>query len=962
MEKIIEMPYVKGMESNYRPASQYRGAGRCQTARAHDLGFTTEKNEIFDNAVSKLDVIRLFFAGELEIEEISTDLMSQGIENPLEQKKAVRDLLRYLMGQSKNDKITVPETRYFVVNGERVKVSPTLVFERDNEIEVVTVRTGKPTVMQRGKKRDASVESSLEMFFNLIYARSLVKSGEKKIVKSSFHFLRKNTDKAGIASHYDSEFYGAPADGNVVTLNGGWHKGGDSLYSKSDEAYLAQLTGFLEGIPAEQCSEDDCKSCSNKAACKYQKSPERHEVKAKKKGEKFEYSPVQSAIIDCQDPYIRVIAKAGTGKTEVLTERSKRIIASGTDPKRMLHVTFTDAAAGEMRERIVAKCVAEGLDVTEQDVEVMTFHSLGFRLICRNYEELGFSKVPVVIDKDDVLKKDTVDRILREHDFYTLENQYSALDWTLKCFSLIKENELDTSGGTRELYDALAGADCGWGSFLSQADVQKMYLMYDEYDSVLKKNSWITYSDIEPMMNRILEAHPEQAEELGYRYITVDEFQDSNEAQMRAIKALTSTSCFVSLMVVGDDNQSIYGFRNTSQEMFLNFWEKLGVAGTDFRLTDNHRSTPQILTFANEYIALNKERDETIMTAVRGNGHRPNVQAFWDPKDETKFVCEVIEKAYEEGMAYEDMAIMAYKKTDLTKFAAALSEKGIPWITKYPMPLVENSRVQAAIKLGLAFYQPEAEELYFDFVVCRNDGHIFEDKTNAQIKEEVFALKDEWLSMNDFDLPYQRKLFHERLEELRGRDELYDAFLELLYEKEDIQSELEYIVKFRKFGETVARKLNQNYKGVVLTTAHSSKGLEWPLAIVSVSSFDNEYLHKKNSESNIEERRRLLYVAMTRARDSLYITGNYKAFGNKKDGYTYNQFLAELYGVAGKSFNPAQAEWEHEEKKKENKPQKVSKTQLAAAAQITHDSGMTPEQKEEYERLIKGATQISFAS
>ena len=218
---------------------------------------------------------------------------------------------------------------------------------------------------------------------------------------------------------------------------------------------------------------------------------------------------------------------------------------------------------------------------------------------------------------------------------------------------------------------------------------------------------------------------------------------------------------------------------------------------------------------------------------------------------------------------------------------------------------------------------------------------------NEEIKVAVEELKSEWMGMDFLEIPYQRKLYHEKLEAIKGNDEIYAYFLELLYENEDLQSELEYIVDFRRFGEKVEKKLDQSYAGVVLTTAHSSKGLEWPIVFNTITGYDNKYLHTgRNRNAEVEEKRRLLYVSMTRARDILYLTGRYVAYGQMGD-YTYNQFLKELFEVAQGSYNPSNAQLESKAKKD--------------AEKAMHAKGqMTQEEIADYEARVKNAKQMTI--
>lgn len=157
------------------------------------------------------------------------------------------------------------------------------------------------------------------------------------------------------------------------------------------------------------------------------------------------------------------------------------------------------------------------------------------------------------------------------------------------------------------------------------------------------------------------------------------------------------------------------------------------------------------------------------------------------------------------------------------------------------------------------------------------------------------------------DLPFeaQRNKFHEYLDAIRGEDEIYAHILELLYSNEDLQSELEYLLDFTRYGDKEEKKMAQGYEGVVLTTEHSSKGLEWDYVFNSISKYDSERLHR-NSRQTIarkEEMRRLMFVSMTRAREELFVSGQYICYGNREDGYTPSQSLYSIIERHYRDFN-----------------------------------------------------------
>lgn len=534
-------------------------------------------------------------------------------------------------------------------------------------------------------------------------------------------------------------------------------------------------------------------------------------------------------------------------------------------------------------------------------------------------------------------------------------NCLGALACAKKTFETIKETQdydLDL------LKDA--ASEKGFYRFVGSTGLSALLSLYEDYDKRLKEDNLLQFADQEPLMLGFLDRHPDYLDELGYRHIIVDEFQDSNDTQLEIIRRLISTKCFESLMVVGDDSQSIYGFRNTTPENILHFFEKIGKVGEDLYLTENRRSTPEILELANKINALNKDRVDKDMIPVRESGKKPVVRGFHDKKTEYRYISERIKDLIDSGYQPEDIAFIAFKKTELVALGAELTQAGIPWVMMSPLPYMENANVKAALSLAEAFYQPESDLLYFNYLVARYHGDIFHKKSMTELRLEVDEMKKTFMSIDQLEIPYQRVLFHKFLDALKEEDEIYQAFLDLVYANEDLQSELEYIRNFSIYGKNAGKKMEQKYQGVVLTTAHSSKGLEWKAVFNSISGYDSASLHTSGPkhQKKVEEARRLLFVSMTRARDLLYITGQYVAYG-PKDDRTYNQFLREVFEAEDIPYCPVDPNegLKAQERKKRAAARRSSRE---AGSHKTGSHEMTDAQKAEYNRQVKGASQLSI--
>ncbi len=905
------MEYIK------KRSSEFRGKERCNKYRKKTgYIFESEKNQTYDNAVLQKDIIRGWYKGEFKVNEFA-ELVDEGIEDNYEteetgkiKKKALVDVLqRYAMSESRKPTY-LGKKKDIIMGNYQVSVSPDAVFDDGKVLEVVMIRTGKPSVSTQGRNKDTKAADSIELYSMILYGRELIPAGQSRQVEASYYFLRKNTDTKNNA--WDFDFFSG-SGGNVVSIMDEQYLGGSNSRTELDLHFDDIIKVYEEG--EDICDEETCKTCPLYTACFYQKTPKPYEEKnIESKGTKKVYTDAQLEIINFRKGICRVNATAGSGKTECMTERGCRMIEEGIDPSEMLFITFTDAGALEMKERIMAKCKERGIIVSADDIKAKTFNAFAQEILQDNYEELGFTKRPEVADIDvvppsviltDLLDKTFIPGLDYKNFDADMPTLRGALACTKKVVDIMKSN--DWSPDLQDVGEMVKEKlqQCGYYRFCPDSAIGNLINLYKEYDKILKSQNMIYYADQEPLMYKVFSLHPGYLDSYGFKHITVDEFQDSNTVQLNTIAKLIKCPSFESLMVVGDDSQSIYGFRNTTQENILYFFEKLGVEGKDLYLTENRRSDANILKLANKINDLNKEKVEKEMIPVREAVYKPFTRGFHTTDSEYNFIVENIARMInEKGYLAEDIAFIAATGNELMKMASKLSDAGIPWIMKNPIPLQENSRIQAAMALAEAFWQPEAENLYFTYLTALYDGEVLNIPIE-ELKAEIAGLRYQFEGMDNLEIPAQRALFHEKLEALRCNDEIYDYFLTLIYAQEDLVSELQYFHNFKKFGKNSKKKMEQSYAGVVLTTAHSSKGLEWKVVFNSLSGYDAPRLHNgRRSDKEREEKRRLLFVSMTRARDILALTGQFIAYGSAKEGYTFNQFLKEVIEANGLKYDP----------------------------------------------------------
>lgn len=666
---------------------------------------------------------------------------------------------------------------------------------------------------------------------------------------------------------------------------------------------------------------------------------------------KVNYNPAQQEAIVSDKKYIRVIAGAGAGKTQVNSEViAHKLNALGAKPEEILAITFSKNGATEIKDRAArtAGHVLPGLTAT-------TFNALENEITLDNWEKFGFRHRPSVID--DVQDLPMCDILLRRH---------PILEWTGSSF----KNYTMTSGfGTngalrivsdimhhcskllmRKNFSAITYRDMiddeivpPASKELTPAIIDKIISFYPEYEEMKKGNDpefntpVITFDEQISFCMRVLEDDPNYLDDhYDFAYIIVDEAQDTSEDQIEFLNHIINMKKFKSLIVVGDDSQAIYeSLMGTSPDYLINLqdflfeWDKETGVRTPIKIHDivmdtNYRSVGSVIEMANRVIDKNTNKFDKQLVAFREYGEKPTVEGFYRKEDQKPTKAQLKSKAplvLQEGqynkMARDikalidsdptinlnDIAVLAYSKNELLAVADKLTELGIPSKFGAPEKLVDNNRVQAVLKFAHLVYK-DPDSFSDDTLVVANalaDGNLIEEDVDtlveklSEVNEYVKAIRE------SYELK-KKELFIKMLRIIAHGDEAVLNFEEK-FKDMDFEEIIKYCDDFEIYGDNMQYKRSQLGEGVMLITAHSSKGLEWKYVFGSITGFHK--LGKKSiSRRKQEELRRLLFVLITRARDVLKLYGLYAVSGNAKDGYVYNMFLKECFDALDKTFAP----------------------------------------------------------
>ncbi len=600
----------------------------------------------------------------------------------------------------------------------------------------------------------------------------------------------------------------------------------------------------------------------------------------------------QREAVFCTEGPLLLLAGAGSGKTRVLTHRIAYLIQEkGVNPYHILAITFTNKAAGEMRER-VDNLVGYGAE----HIWVSTFHSTCVRILRRHIDKLGYDNHFTIYDTEDqktvireVMKRLKLDK--KQYAERALLNQISKAKDELVTPS---EYEMRAAGNFRE------------------TQVAKVYT---EYQKQLRENNALDFDDLLFKTVELFQFHPDILEyyQDRFQYIMVDEYQDTNTVQFQFVSMLARKHR--NLCVVGDDDQSIYKFRGANIYNILNF-EKVFEEATVIKLEQNYRSTKNILNAANEVIRNNKGRKDKRLWTENEEGDLVVFHQYETEYEEANQVLHEIEKLSQDGIAYKQMAILYRTNAQSRVFEEKFLLKNIPYrivggvnfysrkeikdILAY-LKAVDNGQDDLAVKriinvpkrgigaasiVKISDYAMQKEISFLD--ACYEAMEI-PGLGRAASKVQEFSLEiakfrrladagslTELFHAVTEDTGYLMALKAEDSEEAKARIENIDELLNKVstYELEADDPTLgELLEEIALVAEVDS--LDESDNKVVLMTLHSAKGLEFPyvfLAGMEDGIFPSYMTIISEDKDDMEEERRLCYVGITRAKKKLYLS------------------------------------------------------------------------------------------
>ena len=610
---------------------------------------------------------------------------------------------------------------------------------------------------------------------------------------------------------------------------------------------------------------------------------------------------MQKEAVIYKDGPLLILAGAGSGKTRVLTCRIAYLIKEyGVNPYNILAITFTNKAANEMKDRITNL-------IGKTNITASTFHSFGVKIL-REYDNakiLGYNKNFNIMDSDDTLtliKKITKDLGFDPKTFspYMIKNKISS------C-----KNEYVMP----EDYKA----------FVCSSEDDVIYKIYSKYEDTLKQNNSVDFDDLLILPIKLFIEHEDILEKYQerYKYILIDEYQDTNKVQYMLTKMLCKK--YRNICVVGDVDQSIYGFRNADYRNILNF-EKDYKDGKTIYLEQNYRSCKTILDAANSVIKNNKERKEKNLWSNKDIGDKISYYRAYDEVDEVFYCLKKIKELINNGVPYSDIAILYRTNAQSRVFEDVLLRENIPYKVIGSFYFYNRKEIKDLISY-LKLINNQDDNLSLTRAISVPKRGIGEKSIRNLEEESIFykasmfdCLKsDKELEFKNLILDLKNKVSEVTLTELIEIVLDKSGMKEALKKEKTLEADirLENLEEFKSITKNFEEKEGlisledflleislvadkEEYKDdpnrLTLMTVHQVKGLEYPYVfIVGLEEGIFPHRNSMNSESEIEEERRLMYVAITRAMKKLYITNAKKRmlYGEEKNNIP-SRFINEI--------------------------------------------------------------------
>lgn len=610
---------------------------------------------------------------------------------------------------------------------------------------------------------------------------------------------------------------------------------------------------------------------------------------------------MQKKAVTCTEGPLLVLAGAGSGKTKVLTTRIAYLInEKNVDPSSILAITFTNKAAKEMKDRVIKLIGNIGYSM-----KISTFHSFGLSILKEHCDLLGYSKNFTIIDSDDSMT--LIKKIVKD------------LNLDSKIFNpKMIRNKI--SGAKNELMDPAE-----YVRFANTDMEEKIVSVYERYQKRLKLNNSFDFDDLLMLPIKLLKENPDVLKQYQekFKYVMVDEYQDTNQAQYILTKMMSAK--YKNICVVGDNDQSIYMFRGANYRNILNF-EKDYKNTSVILLEENYRSTKNILDVANSIIKNNKSRKDKTLWTNNDDGLKIKYHRSSNEKDESFYVVSEIKKLLNNGVPLSEIAVLYRANAQSRNIEEVLLRDNIPYKVVGAFYFYNRKEIKDLIAYLKLIYNHNDDNSLTRIINVPKRGIGLKAIENLNTKSmlEEKSLYDSLSTQKELDF---KRLIDDlsKKSETMSLTELVDCILNDSKMKEELELEktiesevrLENLEEFKsitksfeeskgivslgEFLEEISlvsdvEEYKNNTNVVTLMTIHSAKGLEFDnVFLIGMEEGLFPHANCLNDVEELEEERRLCYVAVTRARKRLWLVNARSRMLYGKESYNMqSRFIDEI--------------------------------------------------------------------
>lgn len=605
-----------------------------------------------------------------------------------------------------------------------------------------------------------------------------------------------------------------------------------------------------------------------------------------------------------------VLAGAGSGKTRTVTYRTAYLLDQGVKPSEILLVTFTNKAADEMVER-----VRQLTDLRRDLPWAGTFHSIAYKILREYGNKLGYEDNFTVLDSSDSEK--LIKRVLDQLNIDQGKDSFPKAS-TIQSIISFARNSKDTIENVMDLK---------YQKYLDHVDTIEH--LAEEYSQRKQKANAMDFDDLLVNLSRLLKNNEDLKKKFSkqFKYVLADEYQDTNQLQDEILKLFSEHHG--NLLVVGDDAQSIYSFRAADISNILEFEDEFENTKI-FKLETNYRSTPKILELANETIKNNTNQHEKELTSTKETTSEPKIEELSNRRREAEYIADEMERLESNGVGYSEMASLFRASHHSQALEMELNQRGIPYEFRGGMRFFERAHIKDTLAYLRALVNPK-DTTAWDRVLTQHTG--IGPKTSAKIINRIQSL-DTLSKLEDV-----KSGLNSRAQE--GWNSFFSIWSEIAADKEEGPAELIKALKDSRYKNILKQEyenhkerlkdikqlastafsivdsddspqeqlqqflaeasLQQKYEAdesedkAVLSTIHQAKGLEWSSVFImnlAKRQFPNERALDK--PSGLEEERRLFYVALTRAKEHLYLTYPLSSVTSNRKFQKPSQFIKEV--------------------------------------------------------------------